>query len=409
MFSYTYHVFIFVILISCISSVVCEPFPNDIVDGTVTLLRGHTYRITETIEWIGSDRIIVYGNGAKIIIDKSMREEIGFFFKGKRWIWESVHIEAESLESVMVFDVEGNGGLLQLRGCTFDTKSRKDIVISGIVDTVILHNNKFKTNAFDSVFLSYDTSIRRLNWRSNSWEGNYTISVRDLDMNSIVERNSWKVKSVSERLLDMGEFRHEDGETWCVPPQKWNKINSTYYACSNRWFLESIGKIPKLNYLPMKSISGDVKIPSSLVLQGEIDMDLGGNEIYIDSITALVGTRLKITGMNTEKIHKYLQITTMHNSTVEFEEVNFKGPDRRIECTMSTESSHVFFMRSSFEDIEIVGSGLGHMHVQHSTLKDFILTSPSIWSSRNEGWKDSNTTLYWTHEKYFCKRYGISC
>lgn len=250
----------------------------------------------------------------------------------------------------------------------------------------------------------WHSNSTRITIRDNEWIGNYKIADPGRSVVSATN-NLFPESGTNAKWLTAGPFRHPDSRELCYKPSSHDDYNSTYTACSNSWFLEAIDLQAKGNWAPIAfspiEIRGDVDLPRTWLFKGDQDIDFGGHAWEPKFIEVAPNTTVTLRGLEQGWSEYRLQILILRGSTLELNELVLRGEEKIIDVAVTSETSHFFVMRSNVDGASIVGSGIGHVHVQDSSFSDFILTAGTLWASGNV-FKDGKvvTQPYLGHTQY---------
>lgn len=382
--------FTLILVTSLLGLTTAIPFPSVPVDDTIYLQKGEKYEIDTEMVWTDYPRLIISGSGATVHIDPKMEGKTVFFMTGEKWIWESVNIRATNVSNVLSMNVEGKKGFLQIRGCFWATESEVDLQVNGRLEHFVLQNNLFANKRDNPAFIDFSDTVGKLVWKNNQWNGNYSMFKTLPSTKRDFERNRFPKANVHSDFLYGGSFYHPEDDSWCIPPEQHTQVNDTFVACLNGWFLEALkmqndplSTMKKIAYNPVKSAIEDYELPTAWTFQGKHDIDFQGNEWGPSMLTVFANANVTLSGLEAGWNHLHIQILGMKNSTLIFRNLNLQGPDKMINIGALTDTSHVFFEMCNIQDVEILGTGLGHVHMQDSVLKDFLLSAPAVWGSGN--------------------------
>ena len=352
------------------------PFPTDIIDDTIHLRKGETYEITESVIWRDNERVIIMGNGAEITVNNVTGTV--FSMKGSKWILDSVRVIGNGFAKLFELNVTSNFGFLQIRSCYWSCDADTDITVNGRLSHFVLQNSLFENNRQHPHFFSTSQNVAKYIWNNNVWNGNYSISLYG-DVHEIqFERNTWKQAHVSAEIANNGSFYHPEDGNLCNPPDK--DMETQYVACTNKWFLDALnqGK-SRIKYSVPENIEGDVEIPDTWIFDRSHEIDWNGFSWETTSVT--VHSNVKLIAKNHIGTWKSVHFFVMKNASVEISDSTIT--DSNMEIAIITDSSHFFFELCNIEKSQIIGTGIGHVHVQDTNMKDFMVTAPSMWASGN--------------------------
>jgi hypothetical protein len=366
------------------------PFPTVPIDNTIYLQHGKTYQVDSPIVWTDYKRLIISGAGATVQINESLINQTVFSMVGEKWIWEAVNIKGSSMEHILNMSVSTERGFLQIRGCYWSTSAQNDITVTGSLDLFVLQNNLFQNKGFSAPFFDIDSSIGRLIWTNNQWQGNYSMYSALPAEKMEVERNRWPKGTTHASFFDAGPFYHPEDDLWCLPPGLYSSLDQPYVACLNSWFLKAFdlqtqgnNSFKEITYHPVQDIIDDQDLPSLWTFTGRHEIDFDGYSWNPASLTTFVNSSIILKGLEAGWDRQHMNILVMHNSTLELRDLALQGPDMVIDIAVLTSSSHIFFDTCHLSGTNMIGTGLGHVHVQDSKLQDFLLSAPTIWGSEN--------------------------
>lgn len=284
----------------------------------------------------------------------------------------------------------GKLGFLQVRNCNWTTDGALDVSITGRLGTFVLENNVFQNKDRGSNFLSIDDPASKIVWKHNEWKGNYTLAKPMKAEKAILDRNKWPTSGVHITWLNSGTFYHDEDGAWCIPPEEHLDNGTTYVACLNAWFMKSFemqthntGNIVDIVYHPMANAIDDEELPGMWFFRGTHRINFDDREWEPKAMTAMAGSRVVLSGLGMGWNYREVQISAMRNATIELKGLKLTGPDKTIDISASTETSHVFFELCKITQVDIIATGRGHVHIQDSHLKKFVLSAPTIWGSGN--------------------------
>lgn len=375
------HLFLLVLLVEYTISI---PFPAEPNGDTIFLQQGQTYEIGVPIMWKGLKKLVISGAGATLQINDSLIGEDVFSMEGETWIWEAVNIKGPASASLLNF--KGPSGFLQIRGCYWSTQAHIDIKVVGKLSNLVLENNLFQTKGQNSTFVLSSQKVRKVTWKNNEWGGNYSFHEPLPAERADIERNRWPKTPIHASYLEAGGFYHPGDDVWCLPPDLHSGINDTYTACLDSWFVSAFemqtkGELGAILYHPTDSVLEDQEIPTLWFFRGHHEIDFDGNLWEPSSLTVFVNSTAILSGLEAGWSHSRIQILAMQNATLELKELILT--DKHVDIGALTSTSHVFFEFCKLHRVDMISAGLGHVHVQDSHMKEFVLSAPIVWSSGN--------------------------
>lgn len=349
----------------------------------------------------------------------------------------SIHDNMGSVRSsLIVFNRSYDYNTIQLRDVLVESNTRILLDIVGDLKKVhvIMENNRVNADAENKkIFHMIGNDViylLELTMFQNYFGEGVTISDKVWNNAHITEastRNTWIGHQKNLKLLQYPFIHPYDPEIVCYTPQEAipikkminGKEKDVYVCCMPEWlheytdinnnFIRQNSNDDSVNYVMYVPAWWSEELKSDFIIERwtitkSSFLIFNTTQTEIKTIIVGPGVNVTITPANFPEVitsHMRLkQIVALERTVLSFVDLNMTMEDAdtdqtegRVYISITSETSNVWFNQCKMKKINIISSGMGHLHITDSSVKESLVSATNAWISGSEFTKCEIVTM----------------